>query len=215
MSTNDSTIFSHSPKFNATPYFCRIPVVFPHNFKVMPEVNQYFNVILLESHVEGTFPFTLPQSPHAAVASCFLFAPCQHTDALFSPLLFYSQGCRPIRGQIYFQPAHAWTCLQGRGNPPAMSEGMGIMSGMPVRGNVSGMRWETGVVCSQKAVAAVWRQDDQSPSPCLHILLFIFKISTHFIYRIREGLFTPSPTFALPPPLLALPPPLLAPLPHF
>ena len=81
------------------PLFCWIPGIFPHNFKVMPEVNQHFTIILFDSHVEGVFPFALPQSPHAAAACCFLFALCWHTDAQLSPLLFCSQGYRPIRGQ--------------------------------------------------------------------------------------------------------------------
>ena len=81
-------------------------------------------------------------------ACCFLFAHCRHTDALFSPLLFYSQWRWPIRkqcGQIYFSypslhmPAHAWRVWEN-----GMSE---VMPGMPVHGKVSGMRWETGVEC--------------------------------------------------------------------
>ena len=107
------------------PHFGWIPAIFPHNFKVMPEVNQYFTLILLDSHVEGVFPFALSQNPHASAACCFLFALCRHTDVLFSPILLYSQGCWPIRGQcgqIYFSypslhmPAHACrageTCLE-------------------------------------------------------------------------------------------------------
>ena len=63
-----------------------------------------------------------------------------------------------------------------------ISEGIGIMSGMPVRQNVSGMRSKTGVVCSQKVVPAVWRLDDQSPSP--NFAHFTFALQTKDKFHI-------------------------------
>ena len=66
MSTKDSTNLSHSPKVQCHSLFCGIPTIFPWDFEVMSEVDQYLPIIILGNHVDGVFPIALPQSPHAA-----------------------------------------------------------------------------------------------------------------------------------------------------
>ena len=189
------------------PLFCWIPTIFRWILGVMLEVNQYLPIIVLDDYVESIFPFALPQSPHVAVGCCFLFAVCRYTNTLFSPLLFNSQRCRPIReqcGEVYFfsyrslyMPAHDWRVWENVWN--VRRHGNHVLNASAWECEWDEMRNICGMFSER--VAAVWRQDDRSPSP-IFLLILLLDLG-EILYRIIDQIFAPSPTFAHPLPLFA------------